>query len=100
MPPGGKRGSIAVVFVAWVVVDMDELELPEAPVVAAAPLPLVAAAEDASPVVWLLDVEAFALGEDDWESDETASQLGASRVGFWYILLWAFCRRKTKPDIS
>ena len=92
MPPGGKRGSIAVVFVAWVVVDMDELEPPEVPVVAAA--------EDAPPVVWLLDVEAFALGEDDWESDETASQLGASRVGFWYILLWAFCRRKTKPDIS
>jgi hypothetical protein len=98
MPPGGKRGSIAVVFVAWAVVDMDELEPPEAPVVAAAPPPLVAAA---SPVVWLLDVEAFALDEDDGESDDTASQLGASRVGFWYILLlWAFCRRKTKPDIS
>jgi hypothetical protein len=41
MPPGGKRGSTAVVFVAWVVVDLEELEAPEAPVVAAAPLPLV-----------------------------------------------------------
>jgi hypothetical protein len=68
MPPGGKRGSIAVVFVAWVVVDLEDLEAPEAPVVAAAPLPLVAAAEsdeDASSVVWLLDGEVADCAAED-----------------------------------
>lgn len=33
MPPGGRRGSIAVVFVAWVEVEFEDLE---APAVAAA----------------------------------------------------------------
>jgi hypothetical protein len=51
MPPGGRRGSIAVVFVAWVEVEFEDLE---APVVAATLLPLVDAAEpdgDALPVL-------------------------------------------------
>lgn len=59
MPPGGNRGSIAVVFVACVVVELEALD---APVVPAVLLPVVAAAEldvDALFVVWLLDVDAI-----------------------------------------
>jgi hypothetical protein len=49
MPPGGNRGSINVVFVADVVVELDNLAVPV--VAAAEPDPKVL------PVVWLLDVD-------------------------------------------
>jgi hypothetical protein len=65
MPPGGNRGSIAVVLVAWVEVELEDLEPP----VVAAALPLVVeAAEpelDALSVVWLLDVDVLDCGADD-----------------------------------
>ena len=66
MPPGGNRGSIAVVFVACVVVELDNLE---AAVVPAALPPVVVAAEpdaDALSVLWPLDVEALDCVTDDW----------------------------------
>jgi hypothetical protein len=73
MPPGGKRGSIAVVFVACVVVEL------EPPVAVAALLPLVAAVDCTAE-----DGLAVALGEDDWESDATACQLG--NPSFWVLV--------------
>jgi hypothetical protein len=65
MPPGGNRGSIAVVLVACVEVELENLE---PPVVAAALLSVVEAASpelDALSVVWLLDVDALDCGADD-----------------------------------
>lgn len=84
MPPGGSRGSIAVVFVDRVEVDLD-LEDLDVPVVAVALPPLVIAAlspaeldADALSVFLSLDVVVLdcavdnsslfvVLAEDDWE---------------------------------
>ena len=48
MPPGGRRGSIAVVFVACVVVELEKLEPPV--VAVALPLVVVPAEPDADAV--------------------------------------------------
>ena len=91
MPPGGNRGSIAVVFVACVLV---ELETSTPPVVAAAALPPdVAAAPsaaepeaDALSVVLSLDMEALDCG--DWDSGDKACQLGKPYLSIGYIPLF------------
>ena len=86
MPPGGKRGSIAVVFVACVVVELEDLEIAVVPAVL---LPVVLAVDpdvDAFSVLWSLDEEGLdcavedwsvvVLGEDDWESKARTCQAG------------------------
>ena len=90
MPPGGRRGSIAVVFVAWVEVEFEDL------------LPLMDAAEpdvdadvvDCTAEDWL----AVTLEEGDWESDDTACQRGNPRFGFGtYYCSGRFVALKSSP---
>ena len=79
MPPGGNRGSIAVVFVACVLV---ELETSTPPVVVAAAEP----EADALSVFLSLDMEALDCG--DWDSGDKACQLGKPYLSIGYIPLF------------
>jgi hypothetical protein len=81
MPPGGRRGSIAVVFVAWVEVEFEDL------------LPLVDAAEPDVDVV-----DCTAEGWLAWESDDTACQRGHPSFGFGtYYCSGRFVALKSSP---
>src|SRR5271170_7945617 len=90
IPPGGSRGSIAVVFVAWVAVelecpvtpDMELLEPPEAladPVVEAevALLPLFSPVLEGA-LVWVADADA--LSEADCDEDEDPNRRSVSVI--------------------
>jgi hypothetical protein len=73
MPPGGNRGSIAVVLVECVAVELEDLE---AAVVAAALPSLVVSAEpdvEALSVLWPLDVEALDCVVDEGSADDCSA---------------------------